>query len=326
MKRCLTPEEAVAALGEGGYVWFNYTGADSNRLAELAAPLELHPLTLEACAEGTGVPRMDEFPGYTYISFNLLRYDPQEVAATGISFIISRNYLVTVSGPGEPPGSPVAGLPALVERNLQAARRGPAWLMHIILDHLVDSMADTVEQAETDLARAEEEILASPADFDPSRLTYLRRNLLTLRRSLFYERELLLKITRNDCQWIPEKATLHYRDILGHISNFLDMTESNRDNVTSLTELYASMLNNNMARDANQTNATVRRLTFITTIFMPLTLLTGIFGMSEWTVMTGGEGGMHRSYPLFAAIMVLVGMAGYLLIRWLEWRDRRKPG
>lgn len=77
------------------------------------------------------------------------------------------------------------------------------------------------------------------------------------------------------------------------------MTESNRDNVTSLMELYASMLNNKMARDSNQTNATVRRLTFITTIFMPLTLLAGIFGMSEWTLMTGGEDNLRHSYPLW---------------------------
>ena len=128
-------------------------------------------------------------------------------------------------------------------------------------------------------------------------LTYLRRSLLGLRKSLFYEREILVKISRNDCEWVPEKASVHYRDIFDHLSNFLEMTESHRDNVTSLMELYASMLNNQMARDSNQTNATVRRLTLITTIFMPLTLLAGIFGMSEWTVMTGGEANISPLLP-----------------------------
>ena len=77
---------------------------------------------------------------------------------------------------------------------------------------------------------------------------------------------------------------------------------------------------------ADQTNATVRRLTFITTIFMPLTLLAGIFGMSEWTLMTGGEENLRRSYPLFAIMMVAIGLASYLFIRWLEWRDRKRSG
>ena len=123
---------------------------------------------------------------------------------------------------------------------------------------------------------------------------------------------------------MPEKASVHYRDIFDHLSNFLEMTESHRDNVTSLMELYASMLNNQMARDSNQTNATVRRLTLITTIFMPLTLLAGIFGMSEWTVMTGGEANIRHSYPIFAAIMIAIGLANFLLIRWLERRDWKK--
>jgi len=90
-------------------------------------------------------------------------------------------------------------------------------------------------------------------------------------------------------------------------------------------ELYASMLNNQMARDSNQTNATVRRLTLITTIFMPLTLVAGIFGMSEWTVITGGEENMRRSFLLFAAMMVIIGAVNFFFINWLERRDRKKP-
>ncbi|MGB8358608.1 MAG: CorA family divalent cation transporter, partial [Bacteroidales bacterium] len=133
-----------------------------------------------------------------------------------------------------------------------------------------------------------------------------------------------IKISRNDCEWVPEKATVHYRDIFDHLSNFLEMTESNRDNVTSLMELYASMLNNQMARDSNQTNSTVRRLTFITTIFMPLTLIAGIFGMSEWTVLTGGEEHIRNSFLIFGGAMVLIGIMNFLFINWLERRDWKK--
>jgi len=196
--------------------------------------------------------------------------------------------------------------------------------MHIILDYIVDQMADAVEKAEDEIDQAEEAILASPSAFDPAMLTYLRRNLLGLHKSLFHEREILVKISRNDCEWVPEKASVHYRDIFDHLSNFLEMTESHRDNVTSLMELYASMLNNQMARDSNHTNATVRRLTLITTIFMPLTLLSGILGMSEWTVMTGGESNIRHSYPIFAAIMIVIGLANFLFIRWLDRRDWKK--
>jgi len=317
--------EAVKALGDNGYVWFNYGKASRDDLAELVEPLKIHPLSLEDCTDENQVPKMDEFPGYTFIVFNALHYDREELLSDEVDLFIGENFVVTVSGYSEATQFPLKDIHSAIGRNISAVRRGPAWLMHIILDYIVDQMADVVEKAEADLDQAEEEILASPAVFDPSRLIYLRRNLLALRKILFHEREILTKISRNDCEWVPEKATVHYRDIFDHLSNFLEMTESNRDNVNILMELYASMLNNQMARDSNQTNATVRRLTLITTIFMPLTLVAGIFGMSEWTVMTGGEVNMRRSFLLFAAMMVIIGAVNFFFINWLERKDRKKP-
>ena len=326
LEKITTLEGAVSALNDDGYVWFNYTKASREELAELSAPLGLHPLSIEDCTDETQVPKMDEFPNYTFIVFNALRYDPEELTSDEVDFFIGKNFLVTVSGYSETSRYPLDGIIPVIERNTQSIKRGPAWLMHIIIDYMVDQMADIVEKAEIDIDHAEEEILGSPSEFDPSRLTYLRRNLLGLRKSLFYEREILIKISRNDCEWVPEKATVHYRDIFDHISNFLEMTESNRDNVTSLMELYASMLNNKMARDSNQTNSTVRRLTFITTIFMPLTLLAGIFGMSEWMAMTGGESHMTTAYALFGAGIILIGAGSFLFIKWLDRRDRKRSG
>jgi len=324
LEKISTCSEAVSGMNDDGYVWFNYRKASREDLSELIEPLGLHPLSLEDCTDENQVPKMDEFPNYTFIAFNALRYDQEELISDEVDLFIGEKYLVTVSGYSEATRYPIDGIKEVIERNSAAVKRGPAWLMHIILDNIVDQMVDAVEKAEADIDRAEEAILSSPSAFDPAMLTYLRRNLLGLRKTLFHEREILIKISRNDCEWVPEKASAHYRDIFDHLSNFLEMTESHRDNVTSLMELYASMLNNQMARDSNQTNATVRRLTLITTIFMPLTLLAGIFGMSEWTVMTGGESNIRHSYPIFAAIMVIIGLANFLFIRWLERNDRKK--
>jgi magnesium transporter len=316
--------EAVTALGDDGYVWFNYQKATRDDLAELISPLGIHPLSLEDCTDENQVPKMDEFPAYTFIVFNALRYDREELMSDEVDMFIGKNFVVTVSGYSETTWFPIEGIHSIIQRNISAAKYGPAWLMHLVLDYIVDRMVDAVEKAEADIDQAEEEILASPGVFDPSKLIYLRRNLLSLRKSLFHEREILIKISRNDCEWVPEKATVHYRDIFDHLSNFLEMTESNRDNVTSLMELYASMLNNQMARDSNQTNSTVRRLTFITTIFMPLTLIAGIFGMSEWTVLTGGEAHIRNSFLIFGGAMVFMGIMNFLFINWLERRDWKK--
>jgi magnesium transporter len=323
MEKLGTLKEATEALNGDGYVWFNFRKASREDLAELITPLGIHPLSIEDCTDENQVPKMDEMTAYTFIVFNALYYENEELLSDEVDLFIGRNFLVTVSGYSEHSQLPLEGLNTVLERNLTGLTRGPAWLMHVILDYIVDQMADAVDRAEDDIDQAEESILGAPSVFDPSKLIYLRRNLLALRKSLFHEREILTKISRNDCEWVPEKATVHYRDIYDHLSNFLEMTESHRDNVTSLMELYASMLNNQMARDSNQTNAAVRRLTLITTIFMPLTLLAGIFGMSEWSMMTGPEN-WSRAYPIFGGIMLLIAIGNFILIKLLERRDWKR--
>ena len=123
-----------------------------------------------------------------------------------------------------------------------------------------------------------------------------------------------------DCQFIQDKVIVLYRDIYDHLAKFFELTETFREIVTSLMELYTSLLNNFMTRASNETNASVRRLTLIATIFMPLTLLASIGGMSEWTMMTGQDN-WKLSYRLFLVGMVVIAIINYYFIRKLEKGD-----
>jgi magnesium transporter len=120
-----------------------------------------------------------------------------------------------------------------------------------------------------------------------------------------------------------EKAIFHFSDIYDHLAKFLELNENYREIVTSLMELYTSLLNNIMTNASNQTNLSVRRLTLIATIFMPLILLASIGGMSEWSMMTG-PGNWKVAYPLFIIGMAVIGLLSYLLIKKIE-RKTDKP-
>ena len=193
-------------------------------------------------------------------------------------------------------GRLLTGIEQIVERDIESARQGPAFLMHVILDHIVDHKFAAIELLEDELDRTEETMLAAVSRFNPAELIRLRRDLMALRKSVFHEREILTKICRKDCPFVSDKAIFHYRDIYDHLAKFFELVETCRDLVTSLMEMYLSLLNNEMTRAAQETNVTVRRLTLITTIFMPLTLLAGIGGMSEWSMMTGPEN-WRIAYP-----------------------------
>lgn len=318
-----TAAEAFTNHKNGEFYWLDYYKPTREELSALVEPLDLHPLTVEDCTDENLVPKIEEYPNNTFIIFNSYSYIERELWVDEVDFIIGKNYLITVSGYNSNGRNPLIGIEKLVEREINQAKLGPSHLLQIILDHVVDNMFVAIESLEEELDAAEDNLLNDPASFVPSETIRLRRHLLTLRKSLFHEREILVKICRKDCQFISDSAIYHFRDIYDHLSKFFELIETYREIVSSLLEMNVSMMNNLLTKSANQTNLSVRRLTLISTIFMPLTLLAGIGGMSEWSMMTKPEN-WRLSYPLFLLGMVIIGALNYMLIKWLERRDKAK--
>jgi magnesium transporter len=317
-------EAAISAVREGGFIWFDFFEPAREELSSLVDQLGIHPLSVEDCMDEKQVPKIEHFPKNTFLIFNAFSYFEKTLQIDEVDMFIGENFLITVSGFHSENRKPMNGIEGFVEYEYEYAKKGPAFLMHLIMDHIVDQKFHAIEEMEDELEAAEEILLSTPETFNPAELVRLRRYLLNLRKSLFHEREILIKICRMDCPFIGEKAVFHFRDIYDHLAKFLELTETYREIVTSLMELYTSLLNNLMTKASNETNSSVRRLTLIATIFMPLTLLASIGGMSEWSMMTGPSN-WKITYPLFLAGMVIIGIVNYYLIRRLEKRNYSSP-
>lgn len=316
-----TVDAALAAAKNGGFVWLNYCQPKKEDLSILIDLLDLHHLSIEDCLDENQIPKMEDFPRNTFIIFNTFEYSNKKLLIGEIDLFLGENFLVTVSQHDSDNRRILDGIEHIMETDMESARHGPAFLMHVIMDHVVDQKFLAIEALEDELDTQEETMLADVSSFNPAEMIRLRRDLLNLRKSLFHEREILVKICRRDCPFIPEKAIYHYRDIYDHLTKFFELTESYREIVTSLMDMYLSMLNNQMTKVANQTNISVRRLTLITTIFMPLTLLAGIGGMSEWSMMTGPQN-WKIAYPAFLLAIGVIGFINYGLLKWFERKKR----
>lgn len=318
--RLKTLAEAPALAAQGGFLWLDYCHPAREDLEPLIEALGLHPLSIRNCFDERQLPKIEDFPTNSFLILNTFTYADRILTVDEVDVFLGENFLVTVASPG-PGGAPLwAGIEKDLDLRLNTIRQGPAFLLHVLLDYIVDAKVAAVEALEEELDAMEEPILADPARFNPADLLHLRRDLLALRKCLFHEREVFVRVCRKDCRFVPEKALVFYRDVYDHLVKFFEMTEASRDMVTSLMEMYLSMLNNQMTRLANQTNRAMRRLTLISTIFMPLTVLSGIFGMSEWTMMTGAEN-WRLAYPVFFAAMAVIAAVNYYLLKWLERRD-----
>ena len=317
-----TVDDAIDALNEGGYIWLNYYNPPMEELHSLVGTIGVHPLSVEDCLDSSQVPKIEHFPNNTFIIFNAFSYKNKSLFIDEVDLFVGKNFLITVNGINSEGRKPLNDIIKIVENDPGLAKAGPAFLMHVVLDYIVDEKLQAFESLEDELEEAEDEVLNDPTAFKPSELMRLKKYLVTLRKSLFHEREILVKISRMDCPFIPEKAIFHYRDIYDHLAKFFELTETNREIVTSLMELYTSLLNNQMTKVSNETNASVRRLTLIATIFMPLTLIASIGGMSEWTMMTGPSS-WKIAYPLFILGLLVIAIINYYLIRRVE---KGRPG
>lgn len=312
-------DDAIKAQKNGEVLWCNYCEPTKEEMNALRDPLEIHPLVIEDCLDENQIPKIDDYPKNTFILFDSFSYIDNTLQVHEVDLVIGRNFLVTVCG-RDANGKPIlAGVERLVEQDIDTARQGPSFIAHNVIDSIVDQKFVIIDALEEELNRLEDIILEDHSKFQPIDLVKLRRELLAVRKSLFHEREILIKITRKDSPHISDKAIIYYRDIFDHLTKFFELTESSRDLVTNLMEMYLSLLNNKLTVAANQTNYSVRRLTVITTIFMPLTLLAGIGGMSEYSMMTGPQN-WRMAYLGFLAAMVVLGAANYVFIRWLEKR------
>lgn len=314
-------EQAIDATKENGFVWFNFYQPPREVLCSLIDKIGIHPLSVEDCFDNEQVPKIEYFSNNTFIIFNAFSYARKTLFIDEVNLFIGKNFLITVSGHHADGRQPLNKIDDIIEKGNTNAKSGPDYLMHIVLDWLVDEKYKAFDDMEEELEAAEESLLDDVEKFQPMQLIAMRKNLMRLRKTLYHEREILVKICRLDCPYISEKAIVHYRDIYDHLAKFFELTETYREIETSLMELYTSLLNNLMTKMSNDTNNSVRRLTLIATIFMPLTLLAGIGGMSEWTMMTGADK-WRITYPLFILGMVIIGAINYLVIRRMEKREK----
>lgn len=310
-------QEALARITQTGYLWADYVDPTAELMAELMPTLGIHPLSIEDCLNGDQLPKLDLFPNYSFLIFNVFEESPEELLSHELDVFIGTGFVIT-AGFRSQSGQPLLnGLATRLERQREALKLGPSYLLHQVLDKTVDDKLGVIENIEEALEANEDAILTEPLAFDYSALMQSRRALQVIRRSLFHEREVVNKLIRQDSPFIAEKALVYFRDIYDHLSKYYEVSETAREQVTDLMEIHLSLINNAMAETANRTNAIMRRLTLITTIFMPLTLISGIGGMSEFTMIIGQEN-WKIGYAVLLIVMAVIAFVNYLLLLRLE--------
>lgn len=310
----ISPSEFPRRLRDRkGVLWVDFDGEPPEICLPILQAFKFHPLAIDDALAETHSPKLDDWGDYLYIALNYMRISGGgssnwDTDMDELDIFLGANYLVTHHD------HPVPAIEAALiscTRDPRNVQGGADHLLYKIVDHLVADYMPVVEKIDDEIDLLEDQIFDRPHPQTLERLFALKRVLLAMRRILLPQREVLNKMARDDYKVIDPKDRVFFRDIYDHLVRLHDLNESLRDLVSGALDTYLSVLNNRM-------NEVMKTLTVITTLFMPLTFVTGFFGMNFFATDPPYKAWTD---PLaFYATLGLIMLTPFVMYLWMRRR------
>lgn len=270
-----------------------------------------HPLAIEDALQENHVPKLDDWADYLYIVLHAIVFDKEKddyLDTLELDIFLGHNYMVTHH---DQPIRAIDSILANIQRDFRPLRNGADHLLYHLVDTVVDNYMPIVEALDEEIDRKEDEIFSEPTSRTLEEIFALKRAVLTLRRILAPQREVVNKLARDDYAVIDMQDRIYFRDVYDHLVRLYDITESVRDLLSGTLDTYLSVINNRM-------NDIMRTLTVITTLFMPITFVTGFFGMNFFSSDHPLVGWVQR--PVFLVILALTVLTPAGMFLWMRRR------
>jgi magnesium transporter len=296
------------ASGEG-LLWVDMedpTKEDAELLLDVCC---FHPLAVEDCiSKNIHPPKIDDFEDYLFIIVHGINYNIESDVeeTTELALFLGKNYVVTSH---YVPLRAVASVLNRVRANVRLMRRGAEFLAHDLIDALVDNIMPTIEEMDEKSAQLETEALHDPKRQTLTSIMQLKRSIVALNRVILPQREILNGLSRGDYPLISEQAQIYYRNIYDHLVRIEMLIQGLRDMAESVLSTYLSSVSNRM-------NEVMKVLSIVAAIFLPLTLLAGIYGMNFPNMPE-----LHWRHGYFAVLgaMIIVSVSLIIHFRRKKW-------
>ena len=295
-------------LDNPGVLWLDLDDPMSSVLDDLAATYHFHELAVEDCRHRVQLAKIDYYDGHSFILINSTHYTekPCEVRVREIDAFVGPDYILTVH---EGPSLAVDEIQKHLLANALHFTR-PDQVLHSVIDIVVDRYLPTLDHIGDTIDDVQDALLISPDIKQLQTIFELKRGLLQFRRAVSSQRELLNMLIRDDTPFIQQDMRIYFRDVYDHAVRAMDLVETYRDLLTGGLDIYLTQM-------ANRTNDIVKGLTILATIMLPLTLVTGYFGMNfEYIPLLKNPNGIW--YTSGALLLLTVAMlAWFKLKKWI---------
>ncbi|MFH0961816.1 MAG: magnesium/cobalt transporter CorA [archaeon] len=296
----------------GGILWINIDGfPGSDEVEKLREKFGVHPLVLEDIANPSQRPKSEEYEKHIYIVLKMLSYgaEKKEIHSEQVSIILENGLVISVQ---ELPGGDVF---EWVRERIRSGKgktrkNGADYLVYRLLDSIVENYFLVLEKVGEEIEVLEELLVANPSPKLLTSVYKLKREALFLRKSVWPLREAIRKIESDESPVISEYARTYLREVYDHTIQVIDTVET-------FLEMLSEMLDTYLSSISNKTNEVVKLLTIITTVFMPLSFLAGLYGMN-FKYLPGLSSELGFPIMLFLMVSLSGGMLFYFRKRgWI---------
>ncbi|MEO7175068.1 MAG: magnesium/cobalt transporter CorA [Saprospiraceae bacterium] len=258
----------------GTVTWLNVKGVhDVNLIQEIGSRYHIHPLVMEDILDIGQRPKLDEYDQGIFISFYALQFDAIEVKITKeqIGLFLAPNLLIDFQEDADDLFASIYTRLEVLHSRMR--NKGADYLLYALLDLVVDHYFQVLDEVEEAMEALETEILYFNKPITRSKIYELRNEISQMRKLIYPFRDVMTKINRLEDEWIKTDTQIYLRDLYDHVNHAVDIVENYRDMINGINDL-------NTTEISFKTNRVIQVLTIISTIFMPLTVIVGIYGMN----------------------------------------------
>lgn len=283
-----------------GLLWVDLADPDDQEIQTiLVDTFHFHPLAIEDCRNGGyQTPKVDDFAEYLFITAHAITPESVDdlINSKELNLFLGKNYLVSFYKSAEMP--PVEEMKERLNRDERLTRFGADFFCHGILDFLVDEYFPIIDHLDEEIEHLEDRVLKRPAPKVLSRILDMKHKVMILRRLVSPLREVMNRLSRDEFEVIDSQSRIYFRDVYDHLARIQDLSESLRDIISSALDIY---LNSTSLR----LNEVMKALTIVSTIFLPLSFVAGVYGMNfKFMPELSWRYGYLFVWAIFAAIPI----------------------
>jgi magnesium transporter len=317
-QKIIDPESIRSFLQGWPVIWINVTGlGDVSIVAKIGEIFDLHRLALEDVVNVHQRAKVEQYQDHSFIVVREILGE-EKFASEQVSIFLGRNFVITFQEQAGDPFDPVRDRIRKCVGRLRSA--GPDHLAYALIDATIDHYFPVLERYGERLETLEEAVTTRPHSRLIAQIHDMRHGLLMLRRTVWPLREAINALHREPLPLITDETRLYLRDCYDHTVQIIDLLENYRDVASSLVEVYLSSL-------SHKTNEIVKVLTIFTAVFIPMTLIAGIYGMnfntarSPWNMP---ELEWAWGYPFALGLMLAVAAGLLVYFRLRGWLGRER--